>query len=119
MNKKEVFKTLSDNFKSTLEKPLNTNIITGKVLLGRPEEPLNVLEVFIHGTLENVIIGVGNDGKNYIGVRNKTGNGYRTIPLEALAALLWDGEHATNNKTVLNDFKSGQELRLQITSGDN
>lgn len=119
MNKKEVFKTLSDNFKSTLEKPSNTNIITGKVLLGRPEEPLNVLEVFIHGTLENVIIGVGNDGKNYIGVRNKTGNGYRTIPLEALAALLWDGEHATNNKTVLNDFKSGQELRLQITSGDN
>lgn len=119
MNKKEVFKTLSDNFKSTLEKPLNTNIITGKVLLGNPETPLKVLEVFIQGNQEDVIIGVGNDGKNYIGVRNKIGNGYRTIPLGAFTALLWDGEHATNNKTVLNDFKSGQELRLQITSGDN
>lgn len=45
MNKKEVFKTLSKKFESTLEKPLNTNIITGKVLLGRPEEPPTQTEI--------------------------------------------------------------------------
>lgn len=55
--------------------------------------------------LQQVRIAV-KDGIPYIGIRNRYGNGFRTIPLSSLATLLWEDKTGLDNKHTLEENKT-------------
>lgn len=71
---------------------------------------LQVLEVYMPeyiddaGNMRSIIIGVNDKGEYAFGLRNKYGNGFRTIPYSALQNLFW-GSNPKDDATALENLQ--------------
>lgn len=77
-------------------------------------DSVQVIEIYMPeyidnaGNMRSVIIGVNDKGEYAFGVRNKYGNGFRTIPYSALQNLFW-GSNPKDDKTALENLKTIRE----------